>query len=429
MAASQASAGVPHVVQPGESLWSIAAANNFTTRALAAANGLSEGSPVVLGSTINIPSISEASSALQSAGIVPSSGSAPTSSAATPTSSSGGYTVQPGDTLSGIAAANGVSLSALAAANGVSPSSFAIAGTTIRIPSASSGASSSSASAPASAGTAAPGGSYAVQPGDTLSAIAAAHGVSLSALAAANGVSPDSFAIAGTTIQIPSASATPVPASTTSSEGPPALGGYTVRPGDTLSGIAAQAGVSMQQLAWMNGLSPKNFLLEGTVLKLPSGASAPAGAAAPAPAQTVVPAAAPNPTPERVTSAEIAQIAAEHGVPASLANAIAWQESGFNNSMVSSANARGVMQIMPGTWDWVNHSLTPSNPLSPNSALDNVRGGVLYLRQLLNDFGGDTNAAAAAYYQGEGAVKSHGLYPETQQYVNSVNALRARFGG
>jgi soluble lytic murein transglycosylase-like protein len=97
--------------------------------------------------------------------------------------------------------------------------------------------------------------------------------------------------------------------------------------------------------------------------------------------------------------------------------------------MVSSANARGVMQIMPGTWDWVNHSLAGGNPLNPNSAVDNVRGGVLYLRQLLNDFGGDPSLAAAAYYQGEGAVKSRGLYPETQQYVNSVNALRARFGG
>jgi soluble lytic murein transglycosylase-like protein len=87
------------------------------------------------------------------------------------------------------------------------------------------------------------------------------------------------------------------------------------------------------------------------------------------------------------------------------------------------------MQIMPGTWDWVNHNLAGSNPLSPNSALDNVRGGVLYLRQLLQDFGGDQNAAIAAYYQGEGAVRSRGLYPETQQYVNSVNALRPQFGG
>src|SRR3954454_8928283 len=117
VAASPAAAGVPHVVQPGESLWSIAAANNFTTRSLAAANGLSENSNVVLGSTINIPSVSEASAALQAAGITPSA-SAPTSSASAPTSAPGGsYAVQPGDTLSGIAVAHGVSLASLAAAN------------------------------------------------------------------------------------------------------------------------------------------------------------------------------------------------------------------------------------------------------------------------------------------------------------------------
>jgi LysM repeat protein len=352
--AAPASAGVPHVVQPGESLWSIAAANNFTTRSLAAANGLSENANVVLGSTIQIPSVSEASSALANAGIT--------------------------------------------------------------------------ASIPSTAPTQIqPQGGYAVQPGDTLSGIAVSHGVSLSALAAANGVSPDSFAIAGTTLNIPSASAAPT-SSSSSTAGPPPLGGYTVRAGDSLSAIAATAGVSMQQLAWMNGLDPDEYLLTGTVLKLPTGAQAPSNPA-PAPAQTVVPAAAPNPTNERVTSDQIAQVAAQHGVPSGLANAIAWQESGFNNSMVSSANARGVMQIMPGTWDWVNRSLAGGNPLNPNSAIDNVRGGVLYLRQLLNDFGGDQNLAAAAYYQGEGAVKSSGLYPETQEYVNSVSALRSRFGG
>jgi LysM repeat protein len=348
LAVSPAAAGVPHVVQPGETLWTIANANGFTTHALAAANGLSDDSNVILGSTIQIPSVSEASAALSNPGVQPTQ-------------------IQPQ-------------------------------------------------------------GGYAVQPGDTLSGIAVAHGVSLSALAAANGVSPDSFAIAGTTLKIPSASATMAAPTSSGTTGPPPLGGYTVRPGDTLGGIAATAGVSMQQLAWMNGLNPDHLLLAGTVIKLPTGASAPANPA-PAPAQTIVPAAAPNPTNERVSSAQIAQVAAEHGVPASLANAIAWQESGFNNAMVSSANARGVMQIMPGTWDWVNHSLAGSNPLNPNSAIDNVRGGVLYLRQLLNDFGGDPNLAAAAYYQGEGAVKSRGLYSDTQQYVNSVNALRARFGG
>src|SRR3712207_1507580 len=53
--AAPAGAAVPHVVQPGETLWTIAAANNLTTRTVAAYNGLSEDSQVVLGSTINVP--------------------------------------------------------------------------------------------------------------------------------------------------------------------------------------------------------------------------------------------------------------------------------------------------------------------------------------------------------------------------------------
>src|SRR4051812_852479 len=127
IAASPAAAGVPHVVQPGETLWTIAAANNFTTRSLAAANGLSEDSQVVLGSTIQIPSEAEAAAALSSQQVAATPSRAP---------ASGGHFVQPGETLSGIAAANGISTASLAAANGLSPTSFAIAGTTLRIPAA-----------------------------------------------------------------------------------------------------------------------------------------------------------------------------------------------------------------------------------------------------------------------------------------------------
>src|SRR5215217_3500324 len=155
VAAAPASAGVPHVVQPGETLWTIAAANNFTTRALAAANGLSEDSHVVLGSTIMIPSEYEAATALgRQAAAAPQQAPA------------GGHAVQPGETLSGIAAANGVSTEALAAANGLSPTSFAIAGATLRIPSA------SAVPAPAAQQPAAPKplGGYKVRPGESLSA-------------------------------------------------------------------------------------------------------------------------------------------------------------------------------------------------------------------------------------------------------------------
>ena len=65
--AAPASAAVPHVVQPGETLWSIAAANNLTTRTVAAFNGVSEDHQVALGSTIMVPTTVEVIVALLSA--------------------------------------------------------------------------------------------------------------------------------------------------------------------------------------------------------------------------------------------------------------------------------------------------------------------------------------------------------------------------
>ena len=120
-------------------------------------------------------------------------------------------------------------------------------------------------------------------------------------------------------------------------------------------------------------------------------------------------------------------VAAEYGVSPSLAAAIAWQESGFNNAMVSSANARGVMQVMPGTWDYVQQNLA-QRQLDPNSATDNVHAGVIYLRRLLDETGGDEGTAIAGYYQGLGSVRERGLYDDTSRYVENVQALRGRFG-
>ena len=62
-----APAAVPHTVQPGETLWTIAAANNLHTHALAVFNGLTADSHVVLGSTVQIPSESEALAAVNAA--------------------------------------------------------------------------------------------------------------------------------------------------------------------------------------------------------------------------------------------------------------------------------------------------------------------------------------------------------------------------
>jgi len=279
---------------------------------------------------------------------------------------------------------------------------------------------------------------HTVAPGETLWQLAAMNNMTTRSFAAANGLSPDAQIISGTTIKIPSlaeaasaltaAPAAPATTATTSATAPEPMGGYTVRWGDSLSGIAATARVPISAIAAMNGLDPNGVLLAGTVIKLPTGSPAPAGASQPAPATTSVPQAAPYASSGRVTSGDIAAVASRNGVPASLASAIAWQESGFNNAMVSGANARGVMQVMPGTWNWVQANLARRR-LNPSLPIDNVGAGVLYLGHLLRETGGDPALAAAGYYQGLSSVRSIGMLPETRRYVANVLALRSRFGG
>ncbi len=275
---------------------------------------------------------------------------------------------------------------------------------------------------------------HTVAPGETLWSLAAAQNMTTRAFAAANGLSEDHRIVAGTTIQIPSVDeaavalqSSPTAPAPQASAAPEPLGAYTVRLGDTLSGLAAQSGVSVAQMAYMNGLDPNGVLVEGTVIKLPTGAPAPAASSQPAPAP-VVAQADPAPTPGHVTSDQIAEVASRNGVDPALAAAIGWQESGFNNAMVSSANARGVMQVMPGTWDWVQQNLA-ARQLDPSNPIDNVGAGVLYLGRMLQETGGDHAMAAAGYYQGLASVRRIGMLPETERYVANVLALKSRFGG
>lgn len=264
---------------------------------------------------------------------------------------------------------------------------------------------------------------HVVQEGETLWSIAADHGLTTGALAVANGVSEDRHVLAGETIRVHAAGQA---AAAPSGSAPPSpMGAYTVRLGDTLTGIAARNGSSPDQIAWMNGLDPDEPLLAGTALKLPTGA--PDATDAPTPA-TQAAEAAPHPTQETVAPALVQQVAVQHGVSSSLAAAIAEQESGFSNALVSGANARGVMQLLPGTWDFIQSDLA-GDALQPASAQDNVHAGVIYLGQLLRDTGGDEVAATAAYYQGLSSIRNVGLLPETRAYVASVMALRQKYGG
>jgi N-acetylmuramoyl-L-alanine amidase len=318
---------------------------------------------------------------------------------------------------------------------------------------------------------------HTVMPGESLNSIAAADGVSVDQLAAANGLSSNAQLTIGASVQIPpqgAAVGTATPASTVAGVTTTGAGGsvadpdndgdidspgsetasaastgstasqgaYVVQPGDTLSAIAAREGVSVAQLAAANGLNPNAYLLSGTVLN-PVGSSGSSGPVfvsqtSSSSASTAQPVGAsaqgnptdpPYPTPESVTAPEVSSIAAANGVPGSLADAIAWQESGFNNDLVSSADARGVMQILPGTWQYIENNLAPVPPLASASATDNVRGGVLLLHSLLTATGGDPALAAAGYYQGLPSVQQNGEYSSTQQYVRDVMSLQQQFGG
>ena len=114
------------------------------------------------------------------------------------------HVVAPGETLSGIAAANGISTESLAAWNGISSDTLVVSGTSIMVPSIDEvGGTTATSTSTTAAGT------HVVVAGESLSSVAAANGVTVADLAAANGLGTTDFLIEGTTLQIPAASAVP----------------------------------------------------------------------------------------------------------------------------------------------------------------------------------------------------------------------------
>jgi peptidoglycan hydrolase-like protein with peptidoglycan-binding domain len=111
-----------------------------------------------------------------------------------------------------------------------------------------------------------------------------------------------------------------------------------------------------------------------------------------------------------------------YGVDRRLVRAVAWMESGYQTDLTSSVGAWGVMQILPGTWSYVETVLIGSKV--PRTASGNIRVGVVYLRQLLREFGGSKRQALAAWYQGPTSVRKRGAIRETKIFVANVLALR-----
>ena len=114
----------------------------------------------------------------------------------------------------------------------------------------------------------------------------------------------------------------------------------------------------------------------------------------------------------------IDKVAQKHGVDEKLVRALVRQESGFNPNATSHCGAMGLMQLMPAT----AKGLGVTDPYNP---LQNVEGGVKYLKSMLNKYNGNVILALAAYNAGPGAVDKYGSVPpygETQNYVKSILA-------
>lgn len=269
-------------------------------------------------------------------------------------------------------------------------------------------------------------GSYTVRRGDTLSEIALRNGVSTTDILDANGLTDPHRVIAGRSLQIPAA--TPGSRAGTAAAGGGA--GYTVRRGDTLSGIAAGLGVDTASLAATNGITDPDVVVAGRTLRVPGGAAAAPAAPAASPSASTSTARG-LPARLRANPGRLAYIpiferwAATYGVPADLLMAMTWLESGWQQGKVSSTGAVGVGQIMPATTAWMRDHVI-GEPLDPTVVDDNIRMSARFLRWLLDRSGGDVRIALAGYYQGPASVEARGLLPETERYVSDIASLRER---
>jgi soluble lytic murein transglycosylase-like protein len=137
-------------------------------------------------------------------------------------------------------------------------------------------------------------------------------------------------------------------------------------------------------------------------------------AEAPAIPATAITAANDSLIPEQY-SAAVHYAAASVSISPTLLAALVWQESRWNPQAVSNKGAMGLTQLMPGTAR--DLGVDPTNPYA------NLVGGARYLRQMLNEFGGDVEKALAAYNAGAGRVRNAGGVPaiaETRNYVASI---------
>lgn len=243
------------------------------------------------------------------------------------------------------------------------------------------------------------GRQHVVAAGESLSFIADMYGVTVGQLVERNGIGDPNLIYPGQDIDIPGG------VSST----------YEVQEGDTLSGVAARFGVATADLQAANGIADPHLIVPGQTLTVP------AVAPGPAPSHGLSLADKPaNPELEALFE----EFAAYEGIDPGLVKALAWVESGWQQHVVSHAGAVGIMQIMPGTAVWLENDVFGYDLHERESAYDNIKMGVRYLRILLEATGGNEKVAVGSYYQGHGNTLNGVLFQDTVQYIAAVLAVR-----
>jgi LysM repeat protein len=223
---------------------------------------------------------------------------------------------------------------------------------------------------------------------------------------------------------------------------------YVVQPGDSLWAISRANGLTVSQLAAANDMGVNDLLLIGRQLYIPSD-DQPTAVAAPS-ASSTKGSATPDPwtfcstfaqpgsawgvlpqllqqSPNRLALQPLfMQWASYYDLSLPLLEAIAWQESGWQQGVTSSAGAVGTGQIMPGTASFISSSLI-GLPMNINSVSDNIRMSAAFLAYLAGVEGNNQCSTIAAYYEGPLNLSEYGVFPETQAYVANVEALIPEF--
>lgn len=271
-----------------------------------------------------------------------------------------------------------------------------------------------------------------IERGDTLSELAREHGTTVAALQALNAMGGSTTIYAGELLRVRPRAAK-APARRTATQ----VRTYRVRPGDGLIVVARRLGTTPDVLVRMNALRQRVLYL-GQTLRYPVKVTVRSTAATTSGGGTVrIPGSvsrsaavhrqllAARPLPSKAAVRQMIRSAARrHGVPVDLALALAYQESGFQQGVVSPVDAIGAMQVLPSTGRALGRLHGRSYDLL--KASDNVEAGVTLLKDLLRATG-SVERALAGYYQGLGSISRKGLLPQTKRYVRNVTLLRARF--